>query len=137
MSICACSDDSVYELLKQPNTFILENCPGKYKESFRKVISHFLNMTSDLEDKDADIICLCSCFLDIKNRFDDDISIWNFINDFLEIPYDSGYDYLLLNYLENEGYMEHGNGIRCGWSGNTICYESKHHTIIIDYLSKF
>jgi hypothetical protein len=50
-----------------------------------------------------------------KNKY---ITIWSFIYNFLQIEKDSGYDYWLLSFLEQNKIIDHGSAIRCGWFNN-------------------
>ena len=54
----------------------------------------------------------------VRNPFHVDkyITLWSFVYSFLGIPKNSGYDYLLMCYLERYDLMEHGGGIRCAYA---------------------
>lgn len=43
------------------------------------------------------------------------ICLWSFIYDFLQIPKDSGFDYILMEFLKNQGIIEYGCTIRCAY----------------------
>lgn len=72
---------------------------------------------------DKNVLEIQYCLEYLKYLSDEDIfgetaSLWNFIEQFLGIKKDSEYDYLLMNYLSNQEYTEHGSGIRCSWIKN-------------------
>lgn len=122
---CDCCDSSVYDLA---NMSLEERLNGTDNEGMRDVLR--ATSLSDLGDKGKQLVDWCIDFLifarkDIdfpkknpenhsfhRNKY---ICIWSFIYNFLGIPQDSGYDYWLLSFLEWNGLMEHGSGIRCGW----------------------
>jgi hypothetical protein len=49
------------------------------------------------------------------------ISLWSFIYNFLQIPKDCGFDYILMEFLEKNNIIDYGSGIRSAWF-NEACY---------------
>jgi hypothetical protein len=43
------------------------------------------------------------------------ICLWSFIYNFLQIPKDCGFDYILMEFLEKNYIIEYGSGIRSAW----------------------
>lgn len=122
--ICGCSEDMEENPCTAPTSFLdkLNKCIDFKKKSYG-VLGCKHPLLSELpDDKDVDEVQYCLDFLQLKSddKFKDKyckdkyITIYSFIYGYLRIT-DEHYQYLLMNYLDNMGYMEHGSAIRCGW----------------------
>ena len=122
---CGCCDDSVFTLAQKTLEDQLKGAPN---QAMKEVLQ--ANSIDDLGPKGKHLVDWCVDFLlflkhnnnlnfEKKNRDQVHpfkyITIWSFIYSFLGIPENSGYDYWLLSFLQWNGLMEHGPGIRCGW----------------------
>lgn len=77
------------------------------------------------DDKNAMEVQYCLDFLIMANNGEFDnylnrtmpkyITLWSMIYGFIGIRKNSGFDYLLMNYLDHMEYIEYGSGIRCAW----------------------
>jgi len=132
--ICGCSSFNIKDMEKQaPSAFL-----GKLKDCL-EFHNDYAKVIKDLpDDSDAKDVQLCLDFLSLAHSEPDEnlsfypkkdqsgfhkskyITIWSFIYGYLGIEKDGSYDYLLMNYLNNMDYMEHGSGIRCGWATEEI-----------------
>jgi hypothetical protein len=103
------------------NCLIKLNDPNyKYYEQFKNnnyyKDSYALKDYKDLSDRAKELVGSCEYFLFYKHENKKDcMSFWNFVKNFLNI--NDGYDYILMNIIENYGICEHGSGIRCAWYG--------------------
>lgn len=140
--ICGCSDDEIYTIIKKReeilnnsntpkdhkellNSLIKLNDPNyKYYEQFKNndyyKDSYALKDYKDLSDRAKELVGSCEHFLFYKYENETDIrikspSFWDFVKNFLNL--NDGYDYILMNIIENYGICEHGSGIRCAWYG--------------------
>jgi len=135
--ICHCSDFDPKELEKKaPIPFLekLKNSVDFTSIYGSNMLGNYYVKTGELpDDTDDEDVQACLDFLLMQKgqRGDDselckkyssiqNHSIWRFIEGYLGINMDSTYDYLLMNYLEEKGYMDHGSGIRAGWAGSGI-----------------
>lgn len=132
-SICPCSGDSIWDLLKKrppkseaPTPFLGEllnniDLNGQQYETIASIYvpmkdPSILKMT--LPEEPPEVL---KCLRFLKDREDNqNMSIWQFIQFELNIEGNSGYDYLLMNYLETKGYIEHGAGIRGAWLAQNL-----------------
>lgn len=135
MRICVCSADSVYD--------ILEDIPREIEKNTYPAITGILKYLNDknmvLEDIDEtskSLIIQCIKFLLFFEKYKDDdimkkrcqtdihkskyITISSFIYNYLAIQRNSGYDYILMNFLQHIGVINHGAGIRSAWLENNI-----------------
>lgn len=120
-AICDCSENSVYELLEHPIEEILENCENIDLQNIIKSIYY----ETELNDSIA-LLDYCEAYLMLHtlDLIKNCSSVLVFVNKFLNIK--PGYDYILLNYLDNRNIMEHGISIRNGWSCNNSYYNDKY-----------
>lgn len=98
-------------------------CPMEF---LRELLPHYLCLRKDIDAYEAnedEYIKRAREHLriPISNRS----SIYEFIQNDLDL--EPEYHYLLMNYLDNAGYMDHGVAIRCGWgtTSNTADAERK------------
>lgn len=85
-------------------------------------INNYISANKYINNYEAavnEIVTLCIEFLiaDKLNLFTNKskyIALYSFITEYLKIP-DTGYPYIIMQWLENKDIIEHGSGIRCGW----------------------
>lgn len=125
---CGCCGDEIQKLAKLPIEKILE---GTNNQGMKDIIQ--AKTINDLGEKGKELVEWCIDFLLLQQQsgwtfpkkiptqggivmdYNKYITIWSFVYDFLGISKASAYDYWLLCFIENNGLMEHGAGIRCGW----------------------
>lgn len=78
-----------------------------------------MEKTRDLNDPEIQLrdalVQKCVDFLIQEDEKDDRRSLWDFVVDDLHFGRDSGYDYILMSYMDTMDIIEHGGGIRCSW----------------------
>lgn len=143
--VCACSDFHCEELLKKAPTQFLEDLRTSIDFSkpcgYNGLGNAMYKITGELpSDLGVAEVELCLEFLREKSTHNAQsthesqegryIALWSFIYEYFGIEQNSTYDYLLMNYLEHMGYIEHGTGIRCGWINSECTRTStiKHQT---------
>lgn len=135
--ICGCSDDEAYDIIKKreeilddPNTpkdhKELLNCLVKLNDPNYKYYEQFKNNDyykdeyaqkdyQDLSDRAKELVGSCKHFLFYKheNKTNINPSLSYFVTNFLNL--NDGYDYILMNIIENYDICGHGSAIRCAW----------------------
>lgn len=127
IEVCDCCDEELHNLLKLSKEEVINSTSNIGMKSV--VVSKSLNQ---LDNYGKELLEWCADFLLFqkdnelqfkkrnqnqfhKNKY---ITIWSFIYNFLQLGKDSGYDYWLLCFLEQNNIMEHGSAIRCGFFNN-------------------
>jgi len=117
--MCACStyDISVMKPDNAPTIFLAElcRCIDFSREKDSPLGNRYPIVKPFPDDHDIDEVQYCLTFLAMDQELRANFTLWTFISNFLGIVEDSSFDYLLMNYLEHMGYIEHGVGIRCAW----------------------
>lgn len=145
LRICNCCCDETYKLVQRLykdqeffNTMNteLDYLPTSIKNGLINMLTHSpVELNQDGENLLMSCIYyLISLNLEPKNHEKGYKTIWSFIYDCLGIRQNSGYDYLLMCYLETHYYMEHGSGIRRGWIMSDRTDKDYIHTRIDDIL---
>ena len=132
LNVCGCSDNSIYFLFMKSESerirliderqivggepFFAESIRLGLKEIVKDGCIDYINL--NLHGKE--LVCWCIDFLKYEKKMRDTnkteyITLFRFVCKFLNIKADSGYDYWLMNYLENMHFIEHGIAIRCAW----------------------
>lgn len=133
--VCACSEDKIHTILENKEQELKrDDLSDGLKDLLRLVHDTYLDNIIECGSEGLKLIEYCIDFLLLRNEHQDDLrfaSISQFICGFLEIDYDSGYPYLLMNLLDSGGYkfMTHGSGIRCGWLTSLKDTIFDHHEI--------
>jgi hypothetical protein len=116
LKICGCCEDEIYELLQNIET----NKKNAPHPGFTQLIDGV--PYSDLDDKAKYLIDNCIDFLAWKDdpltcpqNSGKYITLWSFIYSYLGIDKDSGYDYIIMCYMDTYGIIGHGCAIRCSW----------------------
>jgi hypothetical protein len=105
---CACSSDFIQESkFRSKSEFLNLLMTDLTTSDDHLVLPKPISEYAEFEDEYV-IKVRSHLEIPIANR----TSIYTYI---LEFELTDVYDYLLMNYLENAGYMDHGSGIRCGW----------------------
>jgi len=71
----------------------------------------------ELEAKEIEDLCIEFLMAERKGEFEackGYVTLYSFIYTYLGVP-NNGYPYIVMQWLENEGLIEHGSGIRCAW----------------------
>jgi hypothetical protein len=125
INVCDCCDDCIHKLLNKDKETILN---GTTNLGIKNIVVS--KLIEDLDTNGKELVEWCVDFLLFKkynsdmyfrkqnqNQFHKNkyITIWSFIFNFLNIEKNSGYDYVLMSFLDQHKIMEHGSAIRCGW----------------------
>lgn len=150
--MCDCSEDGAFHLSKMSGE---DRVNGTRHVGMKQIVAlpcelHDYGKFKDLGPEGRDLVNWCVDFLQLKKRLDcngeannfpkyfyekgrgwffvksrnDDITISSFIRFFLKI--EDGYDYWLMNFLNWNGFMEHGTAIRFGWYNRNHCKGKKY-----------
>lgn len=124
ISICGCCSDSITVLYHKLKNMTKDEIPIYVREEIKKtspdasedtingIIDIILNPPSALS---TELFKNCINFLFYSKLDKTDCTIWVFLEKYLKININTGFDYFILCYLDTHQYMEHGSGIRCGW----------------------
>lgn len=119
---CSCGNSLVLEpkekskscFMNQLLSFIkIEKVDSILKKFEYILINKNIEQLKNMEDE---YIKKCKCFMKhFKNTEETDISLYTFVH---KLNIEEDYEYLLMFYLEHQGYIEHGIAIRCAWMGD-------------------
>jgi hypothetical protein len=146
IEVCDCCGEDIHNLLTMTKEEVVNGTSNLGMKSVvvSKTIDDLDNYGKELVEWCVDFLLFYKYNMSFKKENQEQfhktkyITIWSFIYNFLQINKDSGYDYWLLCFLEQNYIMEHGSGIRCGFFYNDeknlyynrILTEERKNTII-------
>jgi hypothetical protein len=121
-SWCGCGPPFVMEPKEKSDSCFLNQLLSsieikKCNAIFKKFEYILLDKTQEeLKNMEDEYIKKCKCFMKhFNNTEKTKISLHNFVQ---KLNIGEDYEYLLMFYLEHQGYIEHGIAIRCAWVDN-------------------
>lgn len=130
LNVCDCSNECIYQILQKEEkdrindieygeivgpSDLYEMVKNGLKEIVKNDCLDYGNLNSDGKE----LINWCVDYLKYcnENLLDglEYNNIFEYINDFLKIKKESGYDYWLVNYLDNKGFVDHESNIMHAW----------------------